>query len=130
MTKKKEFIPQVDGIYFATNYALKIGNKLPTNGHSIIVTSIDKQKKTARVKTITSLEDYDRKRKKWFFRNSTLDDVRKGNILVIPQSQLKSSHLSGVHHSTKTISWDEIRPKSKKNQTRFPTRYKKLIHRK
>lgn len=62
---------------------------------------------TCKVKTITSLET--RIKGEWKFKSNHLDDVRNRNILLIPQPQLKSEHLSGVHHGTKTIKLSSLK---------------------
>ena len=80
------------------------------------------------MKTITSLEV--RKNDRWHFINGKLNDVKKGNILLIPNTQLHSFHLSGINHNTKIIPLNKIHYKEKGDSTRFPRRYAKLIHRK
>ena len=118
---------KVNGVYQALNDDLKIKTNHGVK-HDIIVCSINRKRKTARVKTITSLES--QKNGKWRFINGKLNDVKKGNILLIPNTQLHSSHLSGINHSTKIIPLNKIHYKEKGDSTRFPKRYAKLIHRK
>lgn len=122
--------PKVNGVYFAYDNHLKVGSRSSTNGHQVIVTSINKKSKTANVKTITSLEDYDRRNHRWVFRQNKLNDVKKGNILVIPMNQIKTNHLSGVHHNTRKIKLNQLHYKNRKSRTKYPKRYSKLIHRK
>lgn len=118
---------KVNGVYQASNDDLKIKTNHGVK-HDIIVCSINKKRKTARVKTITSLEV--RKNDRWHFINGKLNDVKKGNILLIPNTQLHSFHLSGINHNTKIIPLNKIHYKEKGDSTRFPRRYAKLIHRK
>ena len=118
---------KVNGVYQVHNDDLKI---LTNYGykHDVIVTSINSKRKTARVKTITSLER--RKNNKWYFTNGKLDDVRSGKILLIPVSQFKTKHLSGVNHNSKVVPLEKIHYKESNDKTKFPNRYKFLIHKK
>lgn len=120
--------PKINGVYFAYDSNLKVANKSPNNGHTIIVTSINKKRKTANVKTITTLGKYDNAKQKWIYRYDKIDEVRKGNILAIPVNQLKSKNFSGVHHNSRTIKLNQIHYKN--NGILFPKRYSKLIHKK
>ena len=122
--------PKVNGIYFAYDNHLKIAGKSFTKGHTIIVISINKKSKTARVKTIPTLGEYDAKKQKWLYRYNKIDDVRKGYILAIPINQLKSKNFSGVCHNIRTIKLNQIHYKNQSNRIKFPRRYLKLIHRK
>ncbi|MGM9858935.1 MAG: hypothetical protein ACI311_06795 [Bacilli bacterium] len=118
---------KVNGVYQVHNDDLKI---LTSHGykHDVIVTSINKKRKTARVKTITSLER--RKNNKWFFTSGKLDDVRSGKILLIPINQFKTKHLSGINHNSKVVPLEKIHYKEINDKTKFPNRYKFLIHKK
>ena len=129
MAERKK-APKVDKIYYALDKDLHIDDGDKGVGHNIIVTSIDKKRKTARVKTITSLEDYDPRAEKWRFRAKTLNDIKFGRIIVIPKKQMKSARLSGVKHKTIVIPWSAVKDTAPDNPMKFPTRYKKLIHRK
>ena len=122
--------PKVNGVYFAYDNHLKISSRSSTSGHMVIVTSINKKKGTANVKTITSLEDYDSTNRRWKYRLHKIDDIKNGNILAIPINEFKTSKFSGIHHDTKTIKLNQLHYKSRSNTTRFPKRYAKLIHRK
>ncbi len=118
-----------NGIYYASNEDLKIrdsqGNIIP-GGHSVIVTSVNKQKGTCRIKTITSLEE--KRDGKIRFKPDKLKKVRDGDILVIPKKQLNSRHLSGVSHDSKTIKSSKLT--KSKSSMKYPKRYDKLIHKK
>jgi len=127
---KKVEKPKVNGVYFAFDDALKVANNSPKSGHTIIVTSINKKRKTANVKTITTIGKYDDEKKSWFYNFSKVDELRKGNILAIPYKELKAKNFSGIHHDSRTIKLDQIYYKTRNNTTRFPARYSKLIHRK
>lgn len=120
--------PKVNGVYQVSDRDLRINGNNPNSQHNVIVTSIDKKRKIARVKTITSLEKRDNGR--YRFKNNKLYDVRNGNILVIPKNQLKSSRLSGINHNSKVVKLDKIHYKNDNDRTIFPKRYIKLIHRK
>lgn len=119
--------PKVNGVYQAYDVDLRINLNNPSQ-HDVIVTSIDKKRKTARVKTITSLEK--RNNGQYRFKNNKLYDVRNGKILVVPRNQLKSSRLSGINHNSKIISLSKLHYKEPNDRTIFPKRYSKLIHKK
>ena len=91
-------------IYYASNEDLKIrdsqGNIIP-GGHNVIVTSVNNKKGTCRVKTITSLEE--KVNGQWKFKQNKLRDVREGKILVVPKNQIRTHHLSGINHSSKSL---------------------------
>lgn len=128
--KKDSINVKINGVYYAYDNHLKVGNKSPKSGHTILVTSINKKRKTARVKTITILGKYDSNKQKWIYKYDKIDDVCKGNILAIPINQLKSKNFSGIHHNSRTIKLDQIHYKNRTNKTIFPKRYSKLIHKK
>ena len=122
--------PKVNGVYFAYDNHLKIGNRSSTDGHLVIVTSINRKKNTARVKTVTSLEDYDSRTRRWRYRLGRLDDVKNGKLLPIPIREFGTSKFSAVDHNTRVVKLNQLHYKSPYNHTRFPNRYEKLIHRK
>lgn len=107
--------------------AQDLGLTNTNRSHDVIVTSVNKRKKTCRVKTITSLE-YQDNNGEWKFINRKLSDVREGNILLIPKEQIKTHHLSGINHNSKTIKINKLY--FTENETKFPRRYKHLIHKK
>ena len=124
---------KIFGVYQANDKILRIHNRNPNEQHNIIVTSIKRKNKTARVKTITSLERLSTDRygnQRYTFMNHKLDDVRDGNILVIAQKLINTHHLSGINHRGITIKLNQIHYKEPNDNTRFPKRYKKLIIRK
>lgn len=95
-------------------------------GHSCVVTSVNRKRRTARVKTITSLEHLFNGVMKWDFKS--LSKARKGELLPIPKDALRSHHYSGIDHRAKTVRWTDIRQNTK--SYRYPMRYDKLIMRK
>lgn len=127
ITTKKVKNPKVNGVYQVSDVDLKINPKNPKK-HTVIITSINKKNKTCRVKTVTSLED--KKDGKYLFRNNQLDNVRNGNILVIPKTQLGTKKLSGINHNGITVRLDKLYYKEPGDNTRFPKRYHSLIHKK
>lgn len=116
-------------IYYASNEDLKIrdsqGNIIP-GGHNVIVTSVNNKKGTCRVKTITSLEE--KVNGQWKFKQNKLRDVREGKILVVPKNQIRTHHLSGINHSSKSLKQSKLRNNT--TSSKFPKRYEKLIHKK
>ncbi len=118
---------KVNGVYQVSNSDLKIITNHGTK-HDVIVCSVNKKRKTARVKTITSLET--RKNGISYFINGKLKDVKNGDILLVPANQLHSSHLSGINHNAKVVPLNKIYYKEPKDKTRFPKRYADLIKRK
>lgn len=119
--------PKINGVYYVHDNHLKIADCSPKKGHTVIITSINKSKRTARVKTITSIINKKHPNK---FNDNKLLDVSNGNLLVIPIRELRSKHLSAVNHNTRTIKLNQLHYKSSSNNIRFPKRYAKLIHRK
>ena len=95
--------------------------------HDVIVLSVNKRRKTCKVKTITSLE-YQDNNGQWKFINSKLTDVRDGNILPIPKDQIRTHHLSGINHDSKIIKTNKLYFTN--TGTKFPRRYKHLIAKK
>lgn len=122
---------KVNGIYQVSNRDLHI-DTMHGLKHDVIVCSINKKRKTARVKTITSLETNITRngRRQKIFINNKLSDVRNGNILPIPKRQLKSRHYSGISHKSIIVPLSKIHYKEPNDRTRFPKRYESLIHRK
>ena len=120
--------PKVNGVYQASDADLKIHTCDANEQHNVIVVSINKKRKTARVKTITSLEK--RINNEYKFKNHKLSDVKNGNILLIPRTQMRSKLLSGINHHGITISLNKLHYKDPGDRTRFPMRYQKLIRRK
>ncbi|MCH5179930.1 MAG: hypothetical protein J1F32_01795 [Erysipelotrichales bacterium] len=120
--------PKVNGVYQVSDIDLRINGNNPNSQHDVIITSIDKKRNIARVKTITSLES--RHRNQYSFKNRKLDDVKNGNILLIPRNQLNSRLLSGINHKGITISLNKLHYKEPNDMTRFPKRYINLIKRK
>ena len=95
-------------------------------GHSCVVTRVNRKSRTARVKTITSLEHYSGGKRYW--DDHSLNQARKGELLPIPKDALRSHHYSGIDHRAKTVRWVDIRQNTK--SYRYPMRYDKLIMRK
>lgn len=120
--------PKVNGVYQVSDEDLRIISNNPDCQHDVIITSIDKKRKRARVKTITSLERI--KNNNWYFKNGKLNSVKNGNILPIPINQLRSRHYSGINHNAKIVPLNKIHYKEAYDRTRFPKRYHNLIHRK
>ena len=99
--------------------------------HDVIVLSINKRRKTCKVKTITSLErlsTYKNSNQKYTFMNDKLDVVRDGNILVIPQKLINTHHLSGINHKELTIKTNKMYLTT--SGAKFPRRFKHLINKK
>lgn len=119
---------KVNGIYYVTNRTLNIrgrsNNYLP-GGHSVIVTSINRKRGTARVKTITSVVNHENVNE---FNNRKLNDVSSGNLLIIPIRSLNSRHLSAVNHKSITVKLDKLYESH--SRLKYPKRYDRLIHRK
>ncbi|MEG2052921.1 MAG: hypothetical protein RRZ92_03110 [Bacilli bacterium] len=122
----------VNGVYQVSNADLHIDTE-HGDKHDVIVCSVNKKKKTASVKTITSLErrnNPNTNHREYRFINSKLEAVRNGDILPIPKNKLRSRHFSGICHNRKIVSFDKIHYKEPNDRTIFPKRYEKLIKRK
>ncbi len=108
--------------------AQDLGLTNTTQPHDVIVLSVNKRRKTCKVKTITSLEYYSPRDRRWNFILGKLSDVRDGNILPIPKGQIRTRHLSGIDHRFKTIKTNKLY--FTHTRTIFPRRYKHLIYKK
>lgn len=96
--------------------------------HDVIVVSVNKRRKSCRVKTITSLEQTvtDRNGNSFqAFKTYKLNDVRNGKIIVIPIKDINTHHLSGVHNDAKTIKINKLYLST--SGTKFPRRYRNII---
>lgn len=127
ITTSKVRNPKVNGVYQVSDVDLRINSRF-SDKHTVIVTSINKKNKTCRVKTVTSLED--KKDGRYVFRNSQLENVKDGKVLVIPKTQFKTKKLSGINHIGITVGLDKLHYKEPGDNTRFPNRYHNLIHKK
>ncbi len=112
-----------DHIYAVDNSDL--GINVP-GVHDVIVIGINKRSKKCQVKTITSLEQY--RQNNWRFKNYKLDAVRNGNLLVIPQKEMNTKHLSGIDHRLISVKVNKVFFSN--SNYKFPRRYKNLIHKK
>lgn len=125
--------PKVNAVYSVSNNDLGI---VTIHGvdHNVVVTSINKKRGIAYVKTITSLENrvFDKYSKKYVYKfiNKKLTDVRNGNILVVPKNVMRTQHLSGIVHDIKIVPLSKLNYKHSNDTTVFPNRYKQLIKRK
>lgn len=101
--------PKVNGIYYAINKDMKLkdknGNLIWNDCHCVIVTSNNKSKKTAEVKTITLVVKLSNVNK---FNNDKLSDIVNGNLLIIPVKQLNSRHLSAVNQKNSTFKLNQL----------------------
>lgn len=113
-------------LYYAKDRDLKIPHKGLNDGHSCIVLSINKKRKEARVKTITSLEH--KIKGEFVYDKKALNELKNGDILAIPKKDLNSKNFSAVHHNIRTIKIDKLERNFSK--MKFPKRYKKLIYKK
>lgn len=120
--------PKINGVYQVSDKDLKINGNNPDTQHDVVITSINRKRGTARVKTITSLEK--RNRSSWAFKNHKLEDVRNGDILIIPKNKLRSRVLSGINHNSIEVSLKKIHYKEPYDRTMVPNRYKGLVKRK
>lgn len=120
--------PKVNGVYQVSDKDLKINSSNPNSQHNVIITSINKKRKTARVKTITSLEK--RIGNQYKFKNYKLNDVKKGNVIIVPRNQINTKLLSGINHNSKVVSLNKLHYKQPNDRTKFPKRYSGLIHKK
>ena len=110
-------------IFRASANDLKIKNT--TKPHDVIVLSVNKKYKTARVKTITSLEFEDNG--KFRFDNEKLDKVRSGEIVVVPKKELNTHKLCGINNNVKTIKVEKLYTST--TGSKFPKRFKDVIKR-
>ena len=112
--------------YYVTNEKLKLSEGVP--GHQVIVTKLSKNRKRAKVKTLTSLESTSKPGTKRKFKNTKrdlVDDLYEGRIIVIPNKDLNSPKLTGVF--TKGI-WINVKDLHRnKYQAKISKRYKKVI---
>jgi len=64
------------------------------------------------------------------FKNGKLNDVKYGNILLIPKTKFNTRVLSGINHNSITLKLDQLYYKEPNGNTVFPKRYHNLIHKK
>lgn len=128
-TKKESIKVKVNGVYYANNKDLKLkypsGTPIKKGGHGVIITAINPKRKTAQVKTITSLIDKDHPST---FKRKMVEKIDSGQILPIPKKDLNSKHLSGIVQKPITIPLSKLGKSS--CSFKYPKRYDKLIHRK
>lgn len=115
--------PRIYGVYQVSDDVLGIGRFY--NQHDVVILSINRSRRTAKVKTITSLERDLNGRK--IFKNRKLDDCKRGVITPIPINELNSNVYSGVHHNFKIVPLNRIHYKNDNDNTIIPNRYKHLI---
>ncbi len=120
--------PKVNGVYQVSDKDLKINGNNPDSQHDVVITSINRKRGTARVKTVTSLVR--RVGNQYKFKNHKLKDVTNGNILVIPRNKLNSRLLSGINHNSIEVSLKKLHYKEPYDRTMVPNRYKGLVKRK
>lgn len=98
--------------------------------HDVIVLSINKRSKKCKVKTITSLEKTIIKNgvRKNVFKNNKLNDVKNGNIIVIPIKDINTHHLSGVNNKVFTVKTNKMYLST--TGSKFPRRFKHIITKK
>lgn len=112
-------------IYKLRDYHWREGETNTKLFHDVIVVYYNRFNKKCLVKTITSLEKYNKKTKEYEFKNDKLDAVRKGEIIVIPKTQINTDVLSGVYYEPIKVRFSQLE-KSDSNYN-YPKRYKKVI---
>ena len=112
--------------YYVSNKDLNLGDEAP--GHQVIVVKLSKDKKRAKVKTITSLESPTKNGEKRKFKSSKRDlvsDLYNGVIIAIPKKYLDTPKLSGVFTKGIWVKRDKLKPN--KYNTKVPRIVRKLI---
>lgn len=109
-------------IFKANDKDLHLGDEKAS--HNVIVVAYNKRSKNCWVKTITSL---DKKigDDKYAFKNKKLPSVRKGEIIVIPNDDMKSDVLTGIYTNPIKIKFSKLYKTDSKMI--IPRRYKHLI---
>ena len=114
----------IHGCYSASNHDLRIKDKygrFMKGSHDVFVISKSSKNGFVKVKTITSLENENSDT----YKQSTLSNVKKGRIIPIPNNELKSNKLSGIH--LKPILIHKSKLFKSKHNFKYPSRYNSLI---
>lgn len=122
--KKLKEPSKVGKIFYVNNKDLGITHN-PDKGHRVIVVSENKRSDKVKVKTITSLEEWDKNKKRFRFNDSKLESLISGKILPIPKKDLNSNHYSGIDHRVITIKSSKL--SNAWGNYKYPRRYKHLI---
>ena len=93
--------------------------------HECFVVKISKKLKKSKVVTITSLETYKPKANDFVFKNRKLNDLKCGNIIPIPLSEINTPLYSGIF--VKGIWVKNINIEKSNKNYKFPRKYKNIL---
>lgn len=91
--------------------------------HDVLLVSRNKKTNYCYVKTVSSLEK--EKNGKLRFKLDKLDEIRKGEIIVIPKNQINTQVLSGVYYKPIRIHYSKLY--KSKTGVIAPKKYKKVL---
>ena len=111
-------------IYRVSDKDLNIPSRRKDSSHDVVLVYYNRFNKRCLVKTISSLEQYN-KEGNLEFKPNKLDAVRNGEIIVIPKTQLKTRFLSGIYYKPISIHYKDL--VKTHTESTFPKKYKKVI---
>lgn len=123
MFKPKRIVKH--GCYSASNKDLGIkdrNGKLMEGSHDVFVVSKASRKGFVKVKTITSLEN----KNTGTIQYNSLLNIKNGRIVAIPDKELNSDRLSGVHRKPVWIHKSKLF--KSKFGFKYPRKYNSLIN--
>ena len=99
-----------------------------TINHDVVVLNHDRKNKKCRVKTITSLEHYDRNRHCYRYDYEALKRAKNGGIFPLNKNVLGNEHWSGIDSREKIVSTSDLNIKRHSEKDSLPYKYLKIIY--
>ncbi|MCR5461858.1 MAG: hypothetical protein K6E87_02205 [bacterium] len=93
--------------------------------HLVIVSAYNKRSKNCWVRTITSLDKFNKKTNKYEFVNDKIDEVRSGEIIVVPNKDVNSDILTGIYRRPIKVKFRNLEATDKK--LIYPKKYHNII---
>lgn len=111
------------------NKHLKLKNRIPNKGnHDVVVIKKVPYKDKYSVKTITSLEHFNRKIRKFQYDNKALHQAKQGIINPISINIFKTKNWSGIHNkSINNISSKHLKSRKYTKRKSIPKEYKYIL---
>ena len=108
------------GVYFVN------GSNLGMKDDHYVIVNKKVNNGLYQVFTITSLEDFDNKSKKFIFRERRFDDVKYGKIIPVPINKMNSKKFSGINVGKPILVFEKDIHKTKSGII-LPKKYKGLL---
>ena len=105
------------------------GNDLGiSSSHDVVVLNHNRKNKKCRVKTITSLEHYDRNRHCYRYDYDALKRAKNGDIFPLNKSVLGNEHWSGIDSREINICESTLKERKHSRNDSLPYKYLKIIY--